>query len=154
MLMDDNMQGKAKVFGKGVKNPHHHNTVLTKEQHHTLHTETRRRPEEKRATVSNGNTMPEILIRVLKPSWATGRFSTSGMWDCSRWEAREWIKSQTRRWLYFKKGRYNCIIQGENIIMPQRWELLFEVVLKEHRELKMCLVACISTTTLNQSLDL
>lgn len=36
--------------------------------------------------------------------------------------------------------------------MPQRREVLFE--LKEHRELKMCLVACISTAILNQSLDL
>lgn len=37
--------------------------------------------------------------------------------------------------------------------MPQRQEVLFELALKEHRELKMCLVARISTTTLNQSLD-
>lgn len=38
--------------------------------------------------------------------------------------------------------------------MPQRREVIFELVLKEHRELKMCLVACISTTTLTQSLHL
>lgn len=98
------MQGKAKVIGKAVKNLQHHDTVLTTKHQRALQTETHRRPGEKRTTVSNVNRMPEILIQVLKPSWATGRFSTSGMWDCSRWEAREWIKSQTRRRLYFWKG--------------------------------------------------
>lgn len=37
------MQGKAKVIGKGVKNPQHHDRVLTKKHHHTLQTEIHRR---------------------------------------------------------------------------------------------------------------
>lgn len=62
------MQGKAEVIGKGVKNLQFHDTVLTTKQHPALQTETHRRPEEKRNTVSNMNRMPEILIQVLKPS--------------------------------------------------------------------------------------
>lgn len=58
------------------------------------------------------------------------------------------LKVKPEEGCIFKKGRYNCIIQGENIILHQRQEVLFELVLKGHRELQMCLVACISTTTL------
>lgn len=152
MLMDDTCKAKQKSLGKEWRI--FNTTIQFSLQNNTVHSKRRLTGGQKRTTVSNMNRMPEILIQVLKPSWAAGRFSTSGTWDCSRWEAREWIKVKPEEGCIFEKGRYNCIIQGQNIIMPQRRKVLFELVLKEHRELKMCLMACISTATLNQSLDL
>lgn len=65
------------------------------------------------------------------------------------------LKVKPEKGCIFEEGRYNSVfIQAGNRITPRRWKVLLELVLEEHGELKMCLLACISTTTLNQSLDL
>lgn len=104
MLMDDtyvrqtrkSLENEWRVFNM-------HDTVIIPSQHTVHQMQIWRSPKEMKNVANIMNRMPKILIEVLKPSWATGRFSTSGMQDCSRWEVGEWIKSKTRERLYFLK---------------------------------------------------
>lgn len=147
------MQGKAKVIGKGVTNPQHHDRVLTKIHHCALQRLTRghKRREPQWATWIE---CQKFSFRSWNPAEQLAGFQHLGHETAADGKPESELKVKPEEGCVFKKGRYNCIIQEENIIMPQRQEVLFERVLKEHRELKMCLVACISTTTLNQNLDL
>lgn len=138
------IQGKAKVIGKAVKTLPQHDTELT------TNNSSQRRPTA--ATRAMKTQRQKFWFRSGNPAEQLAGFQHLGCETAADGKPESELKVKPEEGCIFEKGSYNCIIQGENIIMPQRWEVLFE--LKEHRELKMCLVACISTTTLNQSLDL
>lgn len=155
MLMDDTCKAKQKSLGKEWRIL---NTtmcsVLTK--NNTAHSKWRLtgRQERREPQWAKWTECQKFWFRSWNPAEQLAGFQHLGPETAADGKPDSELKVKPEEGCIFKKGRYNCIIQGENIIMPQRQEVLFELVLKEHRELKMCLVACISTTTLNQSLDL
>lgn len=148
------MQGKAKVIGKAVKNLQHHDTVLTTKHQRALQRRLTGGQERREPQGAMWTECQKFWFRSWNPAEQLAGFQHLGRETAADGKPESELKVKPEEGRIFEKERYNCIIQGENRIMPQRREVLFELVLKEHRELKMCLVACISTTTLNQSLDL
>lgn len=153
MLMDDTHKAKKSHRDRSEESSRPQ-SVLTKKHHQALQMETPRRPEEKRAQWAIWIECQKFWFRSWNPAEQLAGFQHLGRETAADGKPESEWKVKPEEGCVFRKGWYNWIIQGESIIMPQRWEVLFELVLKEHRELKMCLVACVSTTTLTQGLHL
>lgn len=154
MLMDDTCKAKQKSLGKQWRI---FNTTIRCSPQNTSARCQRRLTggqERRESQWAMWTECQKFWFRSWNPAEQLAGFQHLGCETAADGKPESELKVKPEEGRIFEKERYNCIIQGENRIMPQRWEVLFELVLKEHRELKMCLVACISTTTLNQSLDL
>lgn len=151
MLMDDICKAK-KIHRDRSEESSRPQSLLTKKHHQAPQMETQRRTDEKRAQWAIRIECQKFWFRSWNPAEQLADFQHLGCETAADGKPENELKVKPEEGCVFKKGWYNCIIQGESIIMPQRWEVLFEPVLKEHRELKMRLVARISTTTLTQCL--
>lgn len=155
MLMDYTCKAKQKVIGKGVKNlqytwhSDHHKTTYRTSNGDSKKAK-RRKPQPALWTECQ-----KFWFRSWNPAEQLAGFQHLGCEIAADGKLESDLKVKPEKGCIFEKGRYNCVfIQADNRIMPQRQKVLLELRFKEHREPKMCLMACISTTTLNQSLDL
>lgn len=154
MLMDDTCKTKQKSLGKERRILT--TTIRCSPKNTTAHSKGRLTGGQKRREPqwAMWTECQKFSFRSWNPAEQLAGFQHLGRETAADGKPESELKVKPEEGCIFKKGRYNCIIQGENIIMPQRQKVLFELVLKEHGELRMCLVARISTSTLNQSLDL
>lgn len=144
-----------KSLGKEWRMFNMHDTTIITEQHTILQTETQRRPKRRKPQPAFWTECQKLWFRSWNPAEQLAGFQHLGCEIAADGEPGSELKVKPEKGWIFEEGRYNCVFrQMDNRITPQRREVLLELVLQEHREPIMRLMACISTATLNQSPDL
>lgn len=136
MLMDGTCKAKQKSLGKEWRI--FNTTTRCSPQNNTAHSKRRLTGGQKRREPQWAiwTQCQRFWFRSWNPAEQLAAFQHLGHETAADGKPESELKVKPEEGGIFKKGKYNCIIQGENIIMPQRQEVLFELVLKEHRSSK------------------